>query len=325
MSNSTKPTAPTLSRAPATVVVTQHVRPGYEQRYLQWQHNVSRECAACPGFLGSEFRRGEDNTDEWTVIYRFDSATHLNSWLDSTVRHEYLQGSDLLFQRQPTSEVLGAADDEDSVTAVVSHPVRPEHQVQFLDWQQRITEAQQRSSGFRGSELIPPVPGSQDSWTAICRFDSTETLQGWLDSDERAMLLQQVPQFRNFDLRVVNGSFGSWFSEPSEGSTPKSWKTALSVLVGLYPTVFLLTLAMAEAWKGAKLWGSLLPGNILSVAVLTWVVMPLLTRALGSWLSPGPDAPQPRTDVIGTIASVAVIGTSALVFWFVSVAAWTLP
>ena len=34
---------------------------------------------------------------------------------------------------------------------------------------------------------------------------------------------------------------------------PGDWKTALSVLVGLYPTVVLLTLAISHIWPGAPL------------------------------------------------------------------------
>jgi uncharacterized protein len=45
-----------------------------------------------------------------------------------------------------------------------------------------------------------------------------------------------------------------------------------------------LTLAISALWKKSELWASLLVGNILSVTLLTWVVMPIVT-ALRFWLA----------------------------------------
>ena len=91
------------------------------------------------------------------------------------------------------------------------------------------------------------------------------------------------------------------------------------MLVGLYPTVVLLTLAISALWPTGPLWASLLVGNVASVALLTWVVMPGVTRALGPWLTPRPDAAQPRTDALGAVASLAFLTAAAVVFWLVTV------
>ena len=85
------------------------------------------------------------------------------------------------------------------------------------------------------------------------------------------------------------------------------------------------SLAISELWKSAPLWASLLLGNILSVALLTWAVMPVVTRALRFWLAPGTGAAHPRTDLLGVLASWAFLAAAALVFWLVTVRLWTLP
>jgi hypothetical protein len=53
--------------------------------------------------------------------------------------------------------------------------------------------------------------------------------------------------------------------------------------------------------------------------------MPVVTRALRFWLTPAPNAPEPRTDVLGTVASIAFLTLAALAFWLVTVQIWTLP
>jgi uncharacterized protein len=99
----------------------------------------------------------------------------------------------------------------------------------------------------------------------------------------------------------------------------------LSVLVGLYPTVVLLTLAISKLWPDAELWESLLLGNVLSVSLLTWVVMPNVTRALRFWLVETPTRSQARVNAIGALLSIAFLTIAALVFWLVTVQIWTLP
>lgn len=203
----------------------------------------------------------------------------------------------------------------DLVTVVVAHHVPADDEAAFLAWQHRMTDAERRSPGHRGTELHPPVAGVQDDWVAVTRFATEHDLETWLDSPERAHLIRESERFRHFRLQRVPASFGSWFpTTGASGPVTPSWKTALSVLVGLYPTVVLLTLGLSALWPTAPLWAALLVGNVASVSVLTWVVMPLVTRALGRWLEPAPGAPQPRTDVLGTLVSLGALTVAAAVF-----------
>ena len=167
------------------------------------------------------------------------------------------------------------------VTVVVAHSVPPEDEATFLAWQRRLSDAERRSPGHRGGELLRPVPGVQDDWVAVTRFATEYDLETWLGSAARRDLLAEGERFRDFRLRRVATSFGSWFpGGAGPAAAPPSWKTALSVLVGLYPTVVLLTLAISALWPTGPLWASLLVGNVASVGLLTWVVMPVVTRAL---------------------------------------------
>ena len=213
-------------------------------------------------------------------------------------------------------EGLDARQGTDLVTVVVAHSVLPQDERAFLEWQRRLAEAERRSPGHRGSELLRPVPGVQDDWVGVTRFATASDLEAWLASTARRDLLAEGERFRDFRLRRVPQSFGSWFSAGATESAaaPPSWKTALSVLVGLYPTVVLLTLGISALWPTGPLWASLLVGNVLSVSLLTWVVMPIVTRALTFWLEPGAGARQPRTDVLGTVAGIGVLTVLALVF-----------
>ncbi len=313
----------------ATVIVTQWVKPGRDEEVGEWQDDVSRAVAAFPGFFGTEVVPPREGSDEWTVIYRFDSETNLKAWLSSSARSELLERGEDLFAAPASQRILiGEEDEEELVTVVVSHPVDPEHEGEFLAWQERVTQAERGFPGFRGSELFRPVPGAQRDWTAIYRFDTDEHLTAWLESPARQRLLDQGRHFGDFELRRISSPFGSWFSFAGPGDTadaPPDWKTALSVLVGLYPTVVLITLAISELWEDGELWETLLLGNVVSVALLTWVVMPVVARALRFWLAPDPGSADPHLDAAGAALSIAFLTACAFVFWLVTTQIWTLP
>lgn len=288
---------------------------------------MNRAVASFAGFLGTEVVPPGDEGREWTVIYRFDSKPHLEEWLASSVRAQILERGADLFEAAASQRMLIGEPEEEFVTVVVSHPVDPAEEDAFLDWQRRVTDAERAFPGFGGSELFRPVPGGQDDWTAVFRFDTEEHLNDWLESPQRKRLLDEGAQFHDFELHRIASPFGSWFSFGDEGATeaPAQWKTALSVLVGLYPTVVLLTLGISEIWEDGDLWETLLVGNILSVCLLTWVVMPIVTRALRFWLAPDPRRASPPLDAIGTAVSIGFLTVAAIVFWLVTTQIWTLP
>jgi antibiotic biosynthesis monooxygenase (ABM) superfamily enzyme len=76
----------------------------------------------------------------------------------------------------------------------------------------------------------------------------------------------------------------AWFRS---GSPPPRWKMALATLAGVYPTSIALALTVGEATQTLPLLARSLAFAICMVASLTWVVMPLITRALRGWLHRG--------------------------------------
>ncbi|MEU8784626.1 antibiotic biosynthesis monooxygenase [Streptomyces sp. NPDC048637] len=74
-----------------TVVVTHRVHPDHVDAFLAWQRQMSEQESTFEGFRGTElFRPIEGLQDEWTTLYRFDSAEHLDAWLTSPERKEVL-------------------------------------------------------------------------------------------------------------------------------------------------------------------------------------------------------------------------------------------
>ncbi|MFI0789235.1 antibiotic biosynthesis monooxygenase [Streptomyces lydicus] len=313
----------------ATAIVGQKVLPGREQEYEAWQEDVNAAAAHYPGFLGAEFSRPTARQPDWTVVYRFDSIAHLQAWINSATRQRFLDNGRTYFDGPATQQVLsgGSRPADPLVTVVVTHRVHPDHVDAFLDWQRRMSQEESTFDGYRGTELFRPVEGLQDAWTTLYRFDSAEHLDAWLTSAKRQEVLAEGRKFNDFQLRTIDNSFGSWFAFDENGRQarpPSETKSAVAVWVGLYPTVVLLTLALAPL--GLPLWAGLLVGNLLSSFIMSFLTMPYyVNRLLRRWLRPPPDAPRTRTNLAGLGLVAAVMAFWAVVFYFVTTQIWTLP
>ncbi|MBN6054868.1 antibiotic biosynthesis monooxygenase, partial [Nonomuraea sp. RK-328] len=277
---------------------------------------------AFAGFEGAEVYPpvpGEPGT--WVVVCRFSSVGKLTGWLDSEVRARLLREVRSLLEEPSALEVLaGRGPAGEAVTAVISHRVRPGREREFLRWQEAMRKAQERFPGFLGFETFEPVPGVQEHWVVLLRYDTREHLDDWMDSAVRGRLLQEGRGcVLDFDVRTVRSAFAGWFrSDGAQGQgAPPAWKQAMSVLLVLYPTVMILDLTVGRVLRGASLPLSvvLFAGNVLSVALLTWVLMPLVNRVFAWWLRPG--APV-RAGAAGALVLAAGYAVSVAVFGLIA-------
>lgn len=203
-----------------------------------------------------------------------------------------------------------------SATVVVSHHVIQGKEAEYVRWQQGINAATSRYPGYQGAEMLRPVAGVQDDWVVVFRFDSAANLQRWLDSDERATWLERAePLVESFVLQKIGGGLGGWFEISAAGDQPRvapAWKQGMAVLVALYPVVMILRLVLQPALGGLHSAPRVLLANLASVAVLTYALMPAVTRALRWWLDPRASA---KTSAAGAALLVGLYAAMTAGFW----------
>jgi antibiotic biosynthesis monooxygenase (ABM) superfamily enzyme len=71
---------------PVTVSIVRHVDPGHEEQMIAWVRAGSALAERFPGFLGTGWVRPSAVSDEWHMLYRFDSADSLARWEASAER-----------------------------------------------------------------------------------------------------------------------------------------------------------------------------------------------------------------------------------------------
>jgi antibiotic biosynthesis monooxygenase (ABM) superfamily enzyme len=86
-------------------------------------------------------------------------------------------------------------------------------------------------------------------------------------------------------------------------------------VLALYPTVMVLNLTVGHEFAvlGVPGYLGLFFGNILSVSILSWLLMPLVNRALAFWLRPGRTRTV-RVDVAGAALVALCWALTVLIF-----------
>jgi uncharacterized protein len=275
-----------MSEATPTVIVSRRVRPGAERDFEQWTNRLRSAAERFDGYLGSELQPPDAaHPDEWVIIYRFASVAELEAWLNSSERSALMkEGERLLAEPAREQRVVEPAAGAAAVTAVLTQRIRPEAEEEFHRVQARMLRAMEQFEGFLRSDLLPPVPGVQEDHVIVFSFASKAHLDRWLESDERRQLLTDLaPLIEGERTLNVVGGFAGWFPAPGLPQ-PVRWKQAVAVLLALFPTT--LTLGFLQRWLVPDIpWtAALFVSNVLGVSVLTWLLMPLVTRWLGGWL-----------------------------------------
>ena len=313
---------PSPAAGPVTVVTQTRVREGMAEQFGSWQSTISTAIAGFTGFTEqSVLPPNPPSQVDWVILQRFVSAEAASAWLRSDERAR------LLREAQP---MLAGPDDVHIVrdtaagvrpapaSVVISTRVKPGQEPGFRAWEQRIAAAQAKFPGFQGYRFEPPIPGVQDDWLAILRFDNERNLQAWLDSPERQKLLEESrPFIEGFDARVVRTGFEQWFpAGPAGGPQPPAWKQNMIVLLLLYPVVFLFGFWVQDPMlirkAGLPFWLALFIGNVVSILLLNWLV-PWTSRAFRWWLAP-PRARSAGVNAAGALLITALYGVLLLIF-----------
>ena len=172
------------------------------------------------------------------------------------------------------------------VKVVFERRVRPGADAAFRQWSERFVQTASRYPGHEGASVLA-VPNSESQFVLV-RFASSADLERWQGSDEYASLIREAdtlgPAGQYAETRT---GLETWFTlpdQPAPAAPPPAWKMAIVTWVALLPMVIALAYIFAPFRLAFLVEVSL--STAIPVAMLTWVIMPRLTRLLYRWLYP---------------------------------------
>ena len=277
------------SDAAPTVVVARRIHPGRDDEFQAWDRRIREAASRQPGFVASEIQPPNlSHPGEWVTVYSFDTTMRLEEWLSSEERTALMAEVEPLLDGDPKEQrIAGLRTTPEPVTLVLSQRIEPRHRDEFIALHDNAVDRLELFSGFLGSEVLPPVEGVQEDLVIVASFASRSDLDRWLESDSRREWLDLISQLVEGERTLtVVGGFGGWFpAQPKHSKGPKMWKQAVVVFIALFPTALLITLIRGAVAPDMNVVLAVLVGNVLGILMLTYVLMPPLTRLLGGWLS----------------------------------------
>lgn len=308
----------------ATLVTRMHARPDVDlPRLADALVHLLMAGARFSGFWSGEMMSpastGSLDSGEWRLIQRFNSMEQALAWKNSPKRTDLLGVLAAYSNGQTpsvTDELIDSGRSEGSVATAIVTDVKPETQEEYFAWECKIQSAQAQFPGYHGIYLEPPIPGRPGKWTTLLRFESPESLEKWFASPERQAIIAEGQKFVNeTKFQQMTSSFPGWFPvDKLTGKGPPNWKSALLVMLGLYPIVMLEIFFLTPyqtTWNSAF---RTFLNLMLSVAFTTWVSMPVFVKQFGWWLLPDEDAPS-SVHIRGLLIVTAILLLEMALLW----------
>jgi uncharacterized protein len=318
------PVAAAATSTPVTLVTQTRVLPAHAAEFAAWQQRVNDAIASVPGFIDHQVIPPDPPAQvDWVIVQKFSSLAAARAWLSSPQRERLLADIQGWLVGQDDIHIVTGDEQPQSasVSAVISTRILPGQEEQYRAWQSRIVAAESRFPGFEGSKLEPPIPGVQDDWVSIVRFDSDEHLAGWLNSADRQRLIAEAAPFTaSSHVRTVRTGFDAWFQTTGGAAPPPAWKQNMLVLLALYPSALGFSLLVQGPLfmqrLGMPFWLAFFAGNAVGVLILSKLV-PWVSHRFNWWINPAGGDPQ-RVNAIGVAVIVALYAVLLLFFAQVS-------
>ena len=91
-----------------TEVIFSKIKPGKEDTYREWAARMQSAQAKYPGYKGTFLQPPDEKGGFWTTIMRFDSASHLEGWMNAPERKEMLSESKAFIEHEQLTRLATA-------------------------------------------------------------------------------------------------------------------------------------------------------------------------------------------------------------------------
>ena len=188
--------------------------------------------------------------------------------------------------------VAAVAATQEPVTVVVTRRVKRGSEADYERWLEGLLREANALPGYLGAQVIRPAgtaPAGPREYTSVFRFSTVEHLRAFEDSELRRRALREVAPYVEADAvwKKLTG-LELWFTPPpgTVMPQPSRWRMALIMIVVVYGLVLSIGKLVALALGTAPMPVRLLVTIAIEVMLMTYVLMPRITRSLARWIYP---------------------------------------
>ncbi len=178
------------------------------------------------------------------------------------------------------------------VTVIVTRKAKKERIKEFEEWMDGIVHEAMKFEGHMGTNIIRPSdPFGNPEYVIIFRFNTYENLAKWEHSEIRHQWLKKSRGLTEGKPHVEKQTgLEFWFTPRSgkdSGTTPPPPRYKMAIVTGGIIFILLNTLLplIRQLTIDLPLLLSTLVAIVIMVPLMTYAVMPSVTRLLRPWLS----------------------------------------
>jgi uncharacterized protein len=176
---------------------------------------------------------------------------------------------------------------EEPVTVVVRRRVKPGAEAAFESAKREFIQFALAFPGNRGISVLRPPAEVPREYTVVDRFADSAARRAFRASPDYGEWMRRLRELSEHDPQIEElGGLGGWFTplNAPRAAMPSQLKMAVVAFLGVLPLT--ATLLALFSWLLPS-WHPQLANVLMSVLVvtlLTWPVMPRLTRLFAPWL-----------------------------------------
>jgi antibiotic biosynthesis monooxygenase (ABM) superfamily enzyme len=189
--------------------------------------------------------------------------------------------------QEPVATVANDPPEDAPITVNIVRTVRPGHEDAFEGLVRRFIPVALTFPGHLGVHVVKPAARTSRDYHVVIKFATKTQWRSFRDWPQYVQFRAEIEPLLEREP-CVHEMVGleSWFTLPDAPALrplPR-WKMALVTLLAVYPTSLIFTLLLRPRIAHWPLPLQTLLFATTTVGLLTWLVMPLLTRLLAPWL-----------------------------------------
>jgi hypothetical protein len=172
-----------------------------------------------------------------------------------------------------------------AVTDRVANDKRDRYEMLIGEFHQMLKQL----PGFHSVDTVRHVKEQQTEYTVLLRFEDEGSAEGWKSRPDVAAKLNEIMALTGGPVKTTESAgLEMWVDHPvgERPALPPFWKRVTVSVLAVYPSLmFLMAISRPVIGTLPQPLQVLIIVVVLS-GLLTWPIMPLLTRSLRSWLAP---------------------------------------
>jgi len=175
------------------------------------------------------------------------------------------------------------------VTVDVVQKIKPGCEADFEAVLTDLTEAAKTFAGHLGVNVFRPADRTNPEYRIVFKFDHLSNLHQWEASPIRRKLLERAKRLTVGDSqwRTLTG-LETWFTLSTQQAIvpPPRYKMLIVTCLAAFPTINLINWALHPVDRFLPPLLRLLLGTVILLSLMTYVVMPRVTKLFAGWLYP---------------------------------------